>query len=221
MAASSRTKSTFSSARTGTAGLEGLGRVLQGPYEPHPLPVVAAAHRLEDHGEPVTGGIAASGALRREGRHVGGVLHQAVARTGSTDLRESRAHHTLVLGVHQSVGSGAHGDAVRLQGPQVLRGHVLVIEGDHVTAPREVTQRVQVAIVAYDDFADHLRRGILRSVTEELELDAERDARLVCHTSELPPADHADYRERHTPRVSADPRCQDYRRPQAPDQPPG
>ena len=107
--------------------------------------------------------------------------------------------------MHQRVGAGAHGDAVRLQGPQVLGGHVLVIEGDHVAAAREGTQRVQVAIVADDDIADHLRRGVLRGVTEELEPDAEGDARLVGHTGELAAADHADYRERHAPRVSAMP----------------
>lgn len=89
--------------------------------------------------------------------------------------------------MHECVGPGADGDAVRLQGTQVLGGYVFVIEGDHVAAPRELTQRVEVAIVADDDIADDLRRGILRGVTEELELDAERDARLVCHTSELPP----------------------------------
>ncbi|GAA3069951.1 hypothetical protein GCM10010448_61210 [Streptomyces glomeratus] len=53
---------------------------------------------------------------------------------------------------------------------------------------------------------DDLRRGVLGGVTEELESDAERDACLVCHTSELTPADHADYRKRHAPRVSATPR---------------
>lgn len=93
----------------------------------------------------------------------------------------------------------------------MLGGYVFVIEGDHVAALRERTQRVEVAVVADDDITDDLRRGILRGVTEELEPDAERDARLVCHTSELAPADHADYRERHAPRVSATesatPRC--------------
>ena len=85
----------------------------------------------------------------------------------------------------------------------MLGRDVLVIEGDHVAAPREVTQRVQVAIVADDDIADHLRRGVLRGVTEELESDAEGDARLVGHTGELTAADHADYRERHMVSVSA------------------
>ncbi|GGT25803.1 hypothetical protein GCM10010254_52740 [Streptomyces chromofuscus] len=87
----------------------------------------------------------------------------------------------------------------------MLGGYVFVIERDHVAPAREVTQRVEVAIVADDDIADHLRRGILRGVTEELEPDAQRDARLVRHTRELAPADHADYRERHAPRVSATP----------------
>ncbi|GHB13095.1 hypothetical protein GCM10010392_46510 [Streptomyces clavifer] len=79
---------------------------------------------------------------------------------------------------------------------------MLVIEGDHVAAAREGAQSLQVAVVADDDFADHLGRRILRSVTEELELEAEGDARLVGHTGELTAADHADYRERHASRVS-------------------
>ena len=132
-----------------------------------------------------------------------GSAHDAVAGAGRADLVELGAHHPLVLGVHQRVGPGADGDAVRLQGPQVLGRDVLVIEGDHVAAAREGTQRVQVAIVADDDLADHLGRRVLRSVTEELESDAEGDARLVGHTGELTAADHADYRERHASRVSA------------------
>ena len=136
-------------------------------------------------------------------RHVRRVGDDAVAGAGHADLVEPRPHHALVLGVHERVGAGADGDAVRLQGPQMLGRDVLVIEGDHVAAARERTQRVQVAIVADDDIADHLGRRVLRGVTEELEPDAEGDARLVGHTGELTAADHADYRERHPPRVSA------------------
>ncbi|GGX14873.1 hypothetical protein GCM10010321_31390 [Streptomyces chartreusis] len=88
---------------------------------------------------------------------------------------------------------------------------MFVIEGDHIAPAGELAQRVEVAIVADDDIADHLRRGILRGVTEKLEPDAERDACLVCHTRELAPADHADYRERHAPRVSAAPGRPSYR----------
>ncbi|GAA4313631.1 hypothetical protein GCM10023086_34570 [Streptomyces venetus] len=108
--------------------------------------------------------------------------------------------------MHERVGTGAHGDAVRLQGPEVLGGYVFVIEGDHIAPSRELAQRVEVAIVADDDIAHDLRSGILRGVTEKLEPDAQRDTSLVCHTSELATADHADYRERHSPRVSAAPR---------------
>lgn len=207
-AASSRTKSTFSSASTGTAGAEGLGRLLQGAYEPDPLAVVAAADGLQDHRKTVALG-AGREALGREGGDVGDVAHDPVPWAGHAERVELGAHHTLVLGVHERVGARTDGNAVRLQGTQMLAGHMFVIEGDHIAAPREVTQRVEVAVVADDDIADHLRRGILRGVTEELEPDAERDARLVCHTSELTPADHADYRERHAPRVSATPRRPD------------
>ncbi|GAO09796.1 hypothetical protein TPA0598_05_05180 [Streptomyces lydicamycinicus] len=74
-----------------------------------------------------------------------------------------------------------------------------MIESDHIAATGEGAQRVQIAVVANDDITDHLSRGILRSVAEELEFDAEGDTRLVGHTGELTAADHADYRERHAP----------------------
>ncbi len=189
------------------AGPEGVGGVRRGPDDPHALAVVAAADRLEDDREAVTLGAFGTfrKALGREGRHVLDVAHDAMARARHADLVELRSHHALVLGVHERVGAGADGDAVRLQGPQMLGRDVLVIESDHIAPACEGAQRLQVAVVADDDIADDLRRGILRGVTEELESDAERDARLVCHTGELAPADHADYRERHPPRVSARP----------------
>lgn len=76
---------------------------------------------------------------------------------GHADRVELRAHHALVLGVHERVGAGTHGDAVRLQGPEVLGGHVFVIEGDHIAPACEGAQRLQVAIVADDDIAHDLR----------------------------------------------------------------
>ena len=57
-------------------GPEGIFGVLDGTDEPHPLPVIAAAHRLEDHGEAV----ARRSAFGREGRHVGRIAHDPVAR---------------------------------------------------------------------------------------------------------------------------------------------
>lgn len=152
-AASSRTKSTFSSARTGTFGPEGLLGVALGPYDPHALAVVPAAHGLEDDREAAH--------LRGEGRRVGGVGHDAVARAGRAQLGEPGAHHPLVLGVDERVGTRAYGDAVRLQRAQMLDRHVLVVERDHVTPSREVTQRGQVVVVADDHIADHLGRGVL------------------------------------------------------------
>ncbi|GGX36019.1 hypothetical protein GCM10010353_58850 [Streptomyces chryseus] len=179
------------------AGFEGLLGVLLVAYEPDALAVVAAAHGLEDHRE--------AAGLGGEGRRVRRVAHDAVARARRSDLRELRSHDALVLGVHQCVGPRADGDAVRFQGPQVLGRDVLVIEGDHVAAAREGAQRVQIAVVADDDVADDLGRRVLGGVTEELESDAEGDARLVGHTGELTATDHADYGERHSSRVSAGP----------------
>ncbi|GAA4788168.1 hypothetical protein GCM10023329_44160 [Streptomyces sanyensis] len=59
-------------------------------------------------------------------------------------------------------------------------------------------------MVADDDVADDLGRRVLGSVTEELELQAEGDTRLMGHSGELTATDHADYRERHPFRVSAE-----------------
>ena len=55
------------------------------------------------------------------------------------------AHDQLVLGVDQGVGPGLHVHALADEGPQVLGGHVLVVEGDHVQAAGEIAQRVEVA----------------------------------------------------------------------------
>lgn len=178
-------------------GAERVGGVRLGADHPHALAVVPAAHGLEDDGEAPD--------LLGERGGVGRVAHDAVAGAGRADLLELGAHHPLVLGVHQGIGAGAHGDAVRLQGPQMLGRDVLVIEGDHVAAAREGPQRVQVAIVADDDLAHHLGRRVLGSVTEQLEFQAEGDTRLVGHAGELTAADHADYRERHVFRISAMP----------------
>lgn len=142
----------------GHARFEGLGggRVVRVAYDPHTLAVVAAAHRLQYDRE--------ARALRGEGGDVRLVAHEAVAGHGDAHAGEAVAHDALVLGVHERVGPGAYGDAVRLQRPQVLGRHMFVIESDHVTAACETPQRLQVAVVTDDDVAHHLRRGVLRSV---------------------------------------------------------
>lgn len=134
----------------GHPGAERLGGLLGGSYDPDTLAVIAAAYRLEDHREAL--------ALGREARHVLGVGDDAVPWAGHADRVQLRPHHPLVLGVHQSIGTGPDGDAVGLQCPQVLGGDVLMIEGDHIAATGEGTQRVQIAVVANDDITDHLSR---------------------------------------------------------------
>ena len=64
---------------------------------------------------------------------------------GHAELGQPRAHHALVLGVHQRLRPGAHGDAVGLERVQVLGRHVLVVEGDHRAAVGDLAQRVEVA----------------------------------------------------------------------------
>ena len=82
------------------------------------------------------------------------VAHPAPGRARHAERGQPLAHDGLVLGVHQRVGAGAHRDAVGRQRPDVLGGHVLVVERDHVAALGEVAQVVQVAVVAEPDVGD-------------------------------------------------------------------
>ena len=63
-----------------------------------------------------------------------GVGDDSVARARDAEPGEPRAHHRLVLRVHEGLRAGAHGDTARLERVQVLGRHVLVVEGDHRAA---------------------------------------------------------------------------------------
>ena len=76
------------------------------------------------------------------------VVDRCPRRVRQAQPLDGGAHDQLVLGVLQRLGAGAHGDAGLLQGPQVLGGHVLVVEGDHVHRGRERPQVRQVRVVA-------------------------------------------------------------------------
>jgi hypothetical protein len=76
------------------------------------------------------------------------VVDRCPRRVRQAHPLDGGAHDQLVLGVLQGLGAGAHGDAGLLQGPQVLGGHVLVVEGDHVHRGRERAQVRQVRVVA-------------------------------------------------------------------------
>ena len=76
------------------------------------------------------------------------VVDRRPRRVRQAQPLDGGAHDQLVLRVLQRLGAGAHGDAGLLQGPQVLGGHVLVVEGDYVHRGRERAQVRQVRVVA-------------------------------------------------------------------------
>ena len=91
--------------------------------EPDALAVVPAAGGLEH-------------AREAERLDVGDRGDHGVARARHAELGEPGPHHGLVLGVHQRLRAGAHGDPVGRERVQVLGRHVLVVEGDHRAARR-------------------------------------------------------------------------------------
>ncbi len=124
----------------GQGAVRGGGAGVVGVVErEHALAVVAAAGGLEDHGPAV---------LVAEGEDGLEVVDRRPRRVRQAQPLDGGAHDQLVLGVLQRLGVGAHGDAGLLQGPQVLGGHVLVVEGDHVHRGRERAQVRQVRVVA-------------------------------------------------------------------------
>ena len=92
--------------------------------EPDALAVVPAAGGLQH-------------AREAERRDVVDRRSTTALRGHGTPSSASRRRITrLVLGVHQRLGPGAHGDAGGLERVQVLGRHVLVVEGDHRAARR-------------------------------------------------------------------------------------
>ena len=177
-AESSRRKSTRSSARMLGAGLEGGGTVLGSVDEPDALAVVPAARGLQDaRASPKRDSTSATeetSALRGQGT-------PSSARRGP--------HHALVLGVHQRVGPGPHGQ-VRLERVQVVGGHVLVVEGDHLAAGGDLAQRGQVGVVAHHVVGDHLGCAHPGRLGEQPQRDAQRRGGFGHHPGQLAATDH-------------------------------
>src|SRR5690606_41698069 len=96
--------------------------VVGGGDDAHALAVVPAAGGLDD--DRPTGGVPEGGEL------IAGA-DRGPARARDAELAEGGAHDDLVLGVTQRVRAGTDGDALGLELPQQLAGHVLVLEGEH------------------------------------------------------------------------------------------
>jgi hypothetical protein len=123
-------------------------RVTQHPQTPA---VITAAGRLE-HARPAL--------LCTERDGIGRLDHFAKRRNRQTQPSQRPAHHQLVLGVAQRVRSRVHPNALRNQGPQVFGGHVLMVEGEHVTALSEAAKRRQILVTSDHHIGGHQGRGI-------------------------------------------------------------
>ena len=115
----------------GVEPCRGFRGVLGRGDDPHALAVVAAAGHLQDHGP--------AGVLA-EGDQLRNVGHRGPPRVGQLQPVDGGAHHQLVLGVDQGIRAGVDVDAGLEQGAEVLRGDVLVVEGQHVQAAGELEQ---------------------------------------------------------------------------------
>ena len=126
--ASSRSKATSSSAIRSMPWLSTSPGLGGGLADPDALAVVAAADRLEHH-RPAR--------RRRTPRPRPASRDRREPRAGDAQAGQPLAHGQLVLGEAERGGARPDRDAVCLQRGQVLAGHVLVVERDHVAAGRE------------------------------------------------------------------------------------
>ena len=111
---------------------------------------------------------------------------------GDAEPGQPGPHHRLVLRVHERLGSRPYGDAEVLEGVQVLGRHVLVVEGDDGAPRRDLTQGLQVAVVADDVVGDDLGGRDSRGLREQPKGQPEGDCRLSHHPRQLPAPDHGE-----------------------------
>src|SRR5680860_1337978 len=76
---------------------------------------------------------------------------------------------------------------------QMTRRDVLVVEGDDRAASGDLTQCVQVPVVAYRRARDHLRGRVAGALREQPQRDAERDRGLGHHPSQLAAPDDGEH----------------------------
>ena len=163
----------------------GLGGVMD---DADAVAVVAAARGLEDE---------------RQAQPARGLLelldggHLRPARVGQAQLVDLPAHDQLVLRVDERVRAGVHAVACGLECAQVLRRHVLVVEGEDVYRLREGEQGVPVLVVAHGHVCGHLCGGGPLRLTEDMEGDAQRLGCGCHHPSQLSAAHDTDLGESH------------------------
>src|SRR5690606_29897546 len=139
--------------------------------------------RLEDHRPAVLGG---------ERGRLAGCGDAGPGRAGRADGGQPLAHDHLVLGVDEGVGAGVDGVALLDEGPDVLAGDVLVVEGDRVAALGEVAQVVEGTVVADPGVDDDPGGALVGGAGEQAQLDPEGDGGGLGHPGELSGADDAD-----------------------------
>ena len=74
---------------------------------------------------------------------------EAHAGFGQFQPLDGSTHHQFVLGMDQGVRSGLDVDPGVLEGAQVRRGDVLVVEGQHVHAFGKAEQGLEVLVVTH------------------------------------------------------------------------
>ena len=158
-----------------------LGGLRRGLAHPHALAVVAAADRFQHH-RPGTPG---------ELLDVGEAGDRREARAGDAEPGQPLPHHQLVLGQPQRRGARPDGHARLLERGQVIAGHMLVVEGEHVASGRERAQVIERAVVAYLRCGPDLGGAVVGRVSQDAEADTEADSGLGGHPGQLAGAHHA------------------------------
>jgi hypothetical protein len=119
-----------------------------------------------------------------------GAGHLGPGRLGLAGGGQRPAHHQLVLRVDQGARTRGHAVAGVDQRLQVLRGHVLVVEGDDGGALGEPAEVGELAVVTQPDVGGDERGRLVRARGKDPQRLPQRDGCLVRHAGELPAADH-------------------------------
>ena len=101
------------------------------------------------------------------------------------------AHQQLVLGQRQRGGVRPDGHAGVGERGEMLAGHVLMVEGEHVAAGREGEQVIERAVVPDLCPRGDLGGAVVGGLGQDAEADPEGDGGRGGHPGQLAGADHA------------------------------